>query len=113
MSRFDLFIRERRHLHNVSEHTVSWYTHALKWLPCERPTQEQLKEVVLQMRRLVPIVEGQLVAKADGCHLRRVVRRVEAFTGGASARAGSARANPCSLGANAGSTAVLWGRSPR
>jgi integrase/recombinase XerD len=50
MSRFSLFIRERRYLHNVSPATVSWYTHALNWLPSEAPTQDELKAVVLRMR---------------------------------------------------------------
>jgi len=47
---FNDFIRERRYLNNVSAATISWYTHAFKWLPCESPTQEQLKDVVLRMR---------------------------------------------------------------
>ena len=50
MNRFELFIRERRYLLNVSHHTVSWYTCALKWLPSESPTQDQLKDVVMRMR---------------------------------------------------------------
>ncbi len=50
MSRFDDFIRERRFLHNVSAHTISWYTHAFHWLPTEEPTQAQLRDVVLRMR---------------------------------------------------------------
>jgi Site-specific recombinase XerD len=50
MNRFELFIRERRYLLNVSEHTVSWYTCALKWLPSESPTQDELKDVVMRMR---------------------------------------------------------------
>jgi integrase/recombinase XerD len=50
MDRFALFIRERRYLHNVSDATVSWYTHALNWLPSSAPSQVELKEVVLRMR---------------------------------------------------------------
>ncbi|MEG9435308.1 tyrosine-type recombinase/integrase [Edaphobacter sp. HDX4] len=50
MNRFELFIRERRYLLNVSEHTVSWYTCALKWLPSESPSQAELKDVVVKMR---------------------------------------------------------------
>src|SRR5260370_29815886 len=42
--------RERRYLHNVSPATLSWYTHALKWLPSESPTQIELKDTVLRMR---------------------------------------------------------------
>jgi integrase/recombinase XerD len=50
MNGFIEFTLERRYLHNVSPATISWYTHALKWLPSERPTQDQLKGVVLRMR---------------------------------------------------------------
>ncbi len=50
MSRFADFIREKKYLCNVSPATVSWYTHALKWLPSESPTQAALKDVVLRMR---------------------------------------------------------------
>lgn len=50
MDRFELFIRERRYLLNVSENTVSWYACALKWLPSESPTQPELKDVVMRMR---------------------------------------------------------------
>jgi integrase/recombinase XerD len=50
MNGFIEFTRERRYLHNVSPATLSWYTHAFKWLPSERPTQDQLKGVVLRMR---------------------------------------------------------------
>ena len=44
------FVRERQYLHNVSPSTLSWYTHALKWLPSESPSQNDLKESVLRMR---------------------------------------------------------------
>ena len=50
MSRFSEFVRERQYLHNVSSATVSWYTHAFKWLPSESPTQDELKDTVLRMR---------------------------------------------------------------
>jgi integrase/recombinase XerD len=50
MDRFAAFIQERRYLKNVSPSTVSWYTHAFKWLPSESPTQEQLKAAVMRMR---------------------------------------------------------------
>jgi hypothetical protein len=43
MSRFTEFTRERQYLHNVSSVTLIWYTRALKWLPSESPTQDQLK----------------------------------------------------------------------
>jgi len=47
------FIRERRYLNNVSASTISWYTHALKWLPNESPSQAELKEVALRCARRV------------------------------------------------------------
>ena len=47
---FVQFIRERTLLHNVSPATVSWYTHALKKLPCASPDPQQLKDLVLSMR---------------------------------------------------------------
>ncbi len=50
MSRFDDFVRERKYLHNVSPHTVTWYVHAFKWLPSESPTQAELKSMVVRMR---------------------------------------------------------------
>jgi len=66
---FSDFIRERQYLNNVSTATISWYTHALKWLPCESPTQEQLKDVVLQMRE-----KG---LKATGCNA--AIRAINAY----------------------------------
>src|ERR1700712_5272951 len=50
MNRFTEFTRERQYLQNVPPATVSWYTHAFKWLPSESPTQDELKSVVLRMR---------------------------------------------------------------
>ena len=47
---FTAFVRERRYLHNVSPRTVAWYTHALKWLHSESPSQDDLKDVVMRMR---------------------------------------------------------------
>jgi integrase/recombinase XerD len=66
---FDDFIRERRYLNNVSPATISWYTHAFKWLPCESPTQEQLKDTVLRMRE-----KG---LKATGCNA--AIRAINAY----------------------------------
>ena len=60
MSRFIEFTRERRYLHNVSPATISWYTSALKWLPSESPTQDELKATVVRMRE-----KG---LKATGCN---------------------------------------------
>jgi len=48
--RFEAFIRERRYLKNVSSSTLSWYTHAVKWLPSETPSEEELKNTVMRMR---------------------------------------------------------------
>jgi integrase/recombinase XerD len=50
MSRFAAFVQQRRYLENVSPSTVSWYTHAFKWLPSESPSQEELKDTVMRMR---------------------------------------------------------------
>jgi len=44
------FLRERQYLQNVSPATLEWYKHTLRWLPCESPTQEQLKDAVVRMR---------------------------------------------------------------
>jgi len=49
--RRDQFIRERKYLLNVSEHTESWYRHALfKWLPSAAPNEADLKQMVIAMR---------------------------------------------------------------
>ena len=69
MDRFTEFIRERRYLHNVSAATVSWYTHALKWLPSESPTQDDLKDTVLRMR--------ERGLKETGCNA--VIRAVNSY----------------------------------
>ena len=69
MNRFEEFIRERRYHRNVSPRTVSWYTHAFKWLPSESPTQDQLKDTVARMR------EAGL--KETGCNA--VIRAVNAY----------------------------------
>lgn len=69
MSRFADFIRERKYLSNVSPATVSWYTHAFKWLPSESPTQAELKDIVLRMR------EAGL--KETGCNA--AIRAINAF----------------------------------
>lgn len=66
---FSDFIRERRYLNNVSPATISWYTHAFKWLPCESPSQEQLKDAVLRMRE-----KG---LKATGCNA--AIRAINAY----------------------------------
>jgi len=63
------FIRERRYLNNVSASTISWYTHALKWLPNESPSQAELKEFALRMRE-----KG---LKATGCNA--AIRAINAY----------------------------------
>ncbi|QNI35451.1 tyrosine-type recombinase/integrase [Edaphobacter albus] len=69
MNRTELFIRERRYLLNVSEHTVRWYTCALKWLPSESPAQDELKDVVMAMR--------QKGLKESGCNA--AIRAINAY----------------------------------
>jgi|SRR5579862_9909142 len=49
--RFEEFIRERKSLENVTVGTTEWYRRCLKWLPCENPAQEDLKDLVLRMRQ--------------------------------------------------------------
>ncbi len=69
MSRFTDFTRERKYLCNVSPATVSWYTHAFKWLPSESPTQGELRGTVLRMR------EAGL--KVSGCNA--AIRAINAY----------------------------------
>ena len=67
---FRLILSARgRFLYNVSDNTVSWYTHAFKWLPSESPTQRDLKDVVLRMR------EAGL--KETGCNA--AIRAINAY----------------------------------
>jgi|ERR1700735_1680535 len=66
---FNDFIRERRYLNNVSTSTISWYTHALKWLPTEDPSQAELKDTVLRMR--------ERGLKATGCN--SAIRAINAY----------------------------------
>jgi hypothetical protein len=55
--------------HNISPSTVSWYTHALKWLPSESPTPAELQETVIRMRE-----KG---LKATGCNA--AIRAINAY----------------------------------
>ena len=57
---FAQFVREREYLHNVSPATLRWYTHSLKWLRTESPTQDELNDAVMRMRE-----KG---LKATGCN---------------------------------------------
>ena len=57
---FERFISERQYLQNVTPATVEWYKQSLHYLPCETPTQDQLKAVVMRMR--------EAGRKATGCN---------------------------------------------
>ena len=50
MLSIDRFIQERKWLHNVTPKTASWHAQALRWLPCEQPTGDDLKTMVFHMR---------------------------------------------------------------
>jgi len=50
MQLFEKFLRDKTYLQNVSPATISWYTHARRWLPNEQPTQAELNEMVITMR---------------------------------------------------------------
>lgn len=67
--RFEQFIQERQYLTNVTPATISWYTHSLKWLRSESPSQEELKDAVLRMRE-----KG---LKATGCN--SAIRAINAY----------------------------------
>ena len=45
LPKFELFIRERLYLHNVTPAMISWYTEAFKWLPSESPSLDELKNM--------------------------------------------------------------------
>jgi integrase/recombinase XerD len=87
MSRFSAFVRERQYLHNVSSATVSWYTHAFKWLPSESPTQDELKNTVLRMRE-----KG---LKETGCNAAiRAINSYLHWNSGAERKCGAGCAHP-------------------
>lgn len=50
MHAIEEFIREREYITNVSPKTIELYRRCFVWLPCERPNQEQLKNVVIRLR---------------------------------------------------------------
>jgi hypothetical protein len=60
VDRFSEFTRERRYLHTVSAASLTWYKHAFKWPPSQTPTQNELKNIVVQVRE-----KG---LKETGCH---------------------------------------------
>lgn len=75
MDSFTEFTRERRYLHNVSPATVSWYTHAFKWLPSESPTQDELNGIVLRMREAGLKETGcNAVARACNAYLHWITK---------------------------------------
>ncbi|MCU1320373.1 MAG: hypothetical protein JWM43_22 [Acidobacteriaceae bacterium] len=87
MSRFNEFIRERQYLHAVSARTISWYVSALKWLPSETPTQDDLKDTVLRMR--------QKGLKETGCNA--AIRAINAYlhwSSGSDRKCGAGCAHP-------------------
>jgi hypothetical protein len=45
MSRINDFIKHRKYLVSVTENTLRWHRCALKWLPCENPTEQQLQQM--------------------------------------------------------------------
>ncbi len=50
MTRFEQFIKERQYLINVSQRSIEWYRQAFHWLPNEKPSDADLKHVVVRMR---------------------------------------------------------------
>ena len=48
---FSQFIRERQYLLNVSPATVEWYKCSFKWLRSKNPTEDELQDAVMRMRR--------------------------------------------------------------
>jgi len=49
-TRYEQFVRERQYLTSVSPRTIEHYRRCQKWLPCDDPSNEDLKAAVLQMR---------------------------------------------------------------
>lgn len=64
--RFELFVQEKKYLHNVSPATVQWYRDSLKWLPDPTPDEAMLKDLVMRMR------DKGLRATSCNCHIRAV-----------------------------------------
>ena len=63
---FDLFLRERLYLHNVSQRTIEWYEQSFKWLGSETPDEAALSNFVVRMR------ERGLQASSCNCRARAV-----------------------------------------
>lgn len=51
MERFEQFIRERQYLANVTPATVEWYRRCFKWLASSSPTQGDLTDIIVRMRK--------------------------------------------------------------
>jgi hypothetical protein len=51
---FELFIKERRYLQNVSERTVQWYEESFAWLGKYQLTEQGVKDFAFGMS-LVPL----------------------------------------------------------
>ncbi len=68
-ARFEQFIHEHQYLNNVAPTTVAWYRNSLRWLPCDNPTDDDLKAAVVGMRE-----KGR---KATGCNC--AIRAINAY----------------------------------
>jgi len=69
MSRVEQFIKERQYLQNATPRTVESYHYCLKFLPDENPSQNQLHEMVLNLR--------QSGRKETGCNV--VIRTINGY----------------------------------
>jgi hypothetical protein len=75
MTQIEKFLKEKMYLQNVSSCTLDWYTHALKKLPSEQPTQEQLNNLVISLRES-GLKETAVNACARALLLPKVVRLI-------------------------------------
>jgi integrase/recombinase XerD len=50
VNQIERFLQEKAYLQNVSSATIDWYRHALRKLPCEMPSQEQMDTLVMTLR---------------------------------------------------------------
>jgi len=81
------FIKERQYVMNVSPATIRWYTHALKWLDSEEPTQEELTRLVVKMR--------ERGLKAAGCNAAtRAINAYLHWASGATGKCGGGCRHP-------------------
>ena len=63
---FERFLKERKYLKNVSEATLEWHSQSLAWLGIERPTEGELRRLVVRMR------EAGLRASSCNCRIRSI-----------------------------------------